>query len=77
MTDNQYYCSFRADITRLLDARGGSATTEEILTIAPAQTNSHHTLQRSKKLMKLFKRALKKIATLHAVSGMWTEKPKN
>ena len=31
-------------------------------------------LQRSKKLMKLFKRALKKLATLHTVSGVWSEK---
>ena len=74
MTDDQYYRSFRAGITKLLRDRGGSATTEEILTIAPAQSNSRHTLQRSKKLMKLFKRALKKLATLHTVSGVWSEK---
>ena len=75
VTDEQHYREYRKKIAALLRARGGSTTTDVMLTIAPVQANSHHTLQRSKKLMKLFKRALKKQATLHVASGVWTQKP--
>ena len=70
MTDEQHYREYRKKIAALLRARGGSTTTDVMLTIAPVQANSHHTLQRSKKLMKLFKRALKKQATLRSFWGV-------